>query len=230
MTEYGPSAIRAVFDAAAGHLESARLSGIVGDAAHTYGYHRGRNFVADGDYSAKLALDLAGDGEAASALDITLSDAEMQLVTLRLLAAAKAGDPRLAAVREFSGTTDGKVTHSYDLSTGREAFGEWDASHLWHVHLSFYRKYVNDEASLRLVAEVLAGIAAAVAEIPVIPLEDTDEMYIITPGTTALPVLLIGGKAVSLKSGKSWSAFGKAGVQTVQIDPTDYAAIRKACT
>ena len=81
----------------------------------------------------------------------------MRAVTARLVSAAKAGDPRLRALREFGGTTDGVRTHGFDLSTGRESFGEWDDSHLWHVHLSVYRAYANDAATLSPIASVMVG-------------------------------------------------------------------------
>ena len=139
MAEYAPAAIRGLYNLIKAGLPSAEMSGVVGDTAHTYGYHRCRNVVPGGDYSRQHSLDQQGDGWAASALDVKLPPDQMRAVTARLISAAKAGDPRLRALREFCGTTDGVRTHGFDLSTGRESLGEWDDSHLWHVHLSVYR-------------------------------------------------------------------------------------------
>lgn len=158
MAEYAPTAIKGLYALVELKMPRATLSGILGDQAHTWGYHRCRNVLPSDDYSRTLSADKLGDGWAASALDISLPPDLMIVVTKRLLAAAKAKDPRLAAVREFCGTTNGTVTHNYDLSTGHEGLGEWDDSHLWHVHLSILRKYANDAPALAPIADVIAGI------------------------------------------------------------------------
>jgi len=157
MAEYAPAALRGLYDLIKAGLPSAEMSGIVGDTAHTYGYHRCRNVVPGGDYSRQHNLDQQGDGWAAAALDVKLPPDQMRAVTARLISAAKARDSRLRAVREFCGTTDGVRTHGFDLSNGRESVGEWDDSHLWHVHLSFYRAHVNDAAALNPIAAVMVG-------------------------------------------------------------------------
>ncbi len=161
MADYAPTAIRGLYELIKARIPSAELSGIVGDSAHTYGYHRCRNVLPGGDYSRQLSLDQQGDGWAASALDVKLPADQMRAVTTRLISAAKAGDPRLRALREFCGTTDGTRTHSFDLSNRREGLGEWDSSHLWHVHLSVYRAYADDAAALAPIAEVIAGASGS---------------------------------------------------------------------
>lgn len=161
MTEYAPQALRDLFDAIQAKIPQAQLGGILGDSLHGYGYHRARAVLPATDYSVELAQDRVGDGWAASALDVTLPPDLMIACTTRLLAAAKAKDQRLAGVREFCGTTNGTVTHNYDLSNGYEGFGEWDDSHLWHVHISTYRMYANDAAVLLPIADVFAGAGTA---------------------------------------------------------------------
>jgi hypothetical protein len=148
----GPLACWEAIDAAVG---SAQLSGIVGDQAHTYGYHRGRNYVPSSDYSVQQADDQAGPGYAASALDVTLSDADMKAVSKRLNAAVNAGDPRLRCLREWYGTIDGLTVTGRDVRTGNYLTS--DDSHLWHVHLSFYRRWADDETEARQVAAVCTG-------------------------------------------------------------------------
>ncbi|UQX89499.1 hypothetical protein M6D93_05690 [Jatrophihabitans telluris] len=77
--------------------------------------------------------------------------------TARLIAAAKAHDPRLAAVRELCGTTNGTQTHNFDLANHSEGLDQWDDSHLWHIHLSLYRDSVSNLAALEGIADVFAG-------------------------------------------------------------------------
>lgn len=176
-----PQAIRDVFTRVQASVPSAVLSGIVGDAAHSFGYHLSRqDLIARGepnDYSLVLPLDRLGPDDTASALDISLSPDLMKTVTGRLLAAARAGDPALSAVREFCGTTDGVNTHWYDLPTRSEGLGVWDDSHLWHVHLSFYRAHCTDYAAINGVIHVITGAEHANST-PSTPLiEETDDMW-----------------------------------------------------
>lgn len=159
MSEYAPASIRGVFDrlcALRPHVEWT-LSGIVGDPNHTYGYHRARAALPEDDYSVVLPMDKQGPEWAASALDIKPPDEEHQArLTRRLLRAARSRDPRLTrAVREFYGSADGTTVAGWDLPTGRAATS--DDSHLWHVHLSFYRLNLARPALLAPVADVLAG-------------------------------------------------------------------------
>lgn len=159
--EYAPQPILDLFAAIKRRMPAAELSGVLGDRAHTYGYHRARNVLPASDYSVQLAGDRAGDGWAASALDVKLPDELMRLVTRRLLTAAQAHDPRLRAVREFCGTLNGAETFPWDIAGGNrsEGVGSWDASHLWHIHLSFLRSYATDAAALAPIAGVILGDA-----------------------------------------------------------------------
>lgn len=153
-----PAAIFHLFDLIHLGIPSAVLSGIVGDTAHSFGYHLARNELPGNDYSVVLPPDRLGSSSNASALDISLSPSWMKTVTSRLLAAARKNDPRLHALREFCGTTDGRNTHPYDLSNDQDGpLGSWDDSHLWHVHLSFYRQFSADSRALAPIAEVITG-------------------------------------------------------------------------
>lgn len=156
MTEYGGKGPSACWDAIDGVVKSAQISGIVGDSAHTYGYHRGRNYCTDsGDYSCQQADDQTGPGEAASALDVTMNDADMKTVSKRLNDAVNKDDSRLHCLREWYGTTDGYNVTGRDVRSG--SYISSDDSHLWHVHLSFYRKWADDAAECKKVAAVFTG-------------------------------------------------------------------------
>src|SRR5215471_9902742 len=108
MTEYAPAAILQLFDAIKAGIPSAINAGIVGDSAHTYGYHRCRDVVPSSDYSVQLSEDRQGDGQAASALDLSWAQAADQYTVSRRLLDAK-NDSRMHAARSFFGSTDGKI-------------------------------------------------------------------------------------------------------------------------
>lgn len=160
MGEYSPDAIYGLYNLIKKRIPSAELSGILGDSAHTYGYHRARAALPGNDYSVVLWRDKLGDGWAASALDVKLPDgpdSTMTKVSYHLRRAMRLHDPRIRAVREFGGTLNGTETYSYDQSDHSQSWGQWDDSHLWHVHLSIYRRFANSPHVLSHVAAVMAG-------------------------------------------------------------------------
>lgn len=159
MAEYAPSAL-VWLGSRVGPDLGGQLSGIVGDAAHTYGYHRSRFSLPGGDYSVQLSEDRQGDGSAASAIDMTFSDSKMRLYTSRLKAAVEKKDPRIQFIREFYGTLNSSSVYglshdgSGDLSWN---FSQADNSHLWHIHISILRKYANDKAKMQGLLDVMLG-------------------------------------------------------------------------
>lgn len=167
MAEYAPDALRWLGRELPAKL-GGQLSGIVGDRAHTYGYHRGRNYVSAGDYSRQLPEDRAGDGEAASAIDWSLNTSQMKLYTQRLVDATSRRDPRVRYLREFYGTTNGSSVTGriHDGENAGWRSGSSDSSHLWHIHMSFFRKYSNSMEAVQAVFDVLAGRASTPAPEP----------------------------------------------------------------
>ncbi len=157
--EYAPDAIRWLANQIVDSVDTAEISGIVGDVAHTYGYHRSRNVIPRNDYSAVLAADRRGDGDAASALDMKYSAKWMRIVTARLIKSAEdPGDPRMAGVREFYGTTNGAVVNGRIHNGNYEwRFESSDDSHLWHVHISFLREHANNKQTMRNVLSVITN-------------------------------------------------------------------------
>lgn len=145
-------------------VSSKVLSGIVGDASHSYGYHLARNELPSNDYSVVLAADKLGASDCASAIDVSLSRTDMILVSKRLLAAGKGNDSRLHAMREFFGA-DSTDTHviGWDRHDPNNAFDDTpttsDDSHLWHIHISFYRQYADNLAAITPIADVFNGKA-----------------------------------------------------------------------
>lgn len=159
--EYAPPALVRAGLEADREIPGCTFSGVLGDKAHTYGYHRGRALVSKKDYSARLPLDNLGDPWAASALDLSFTAAQMKVVTKRLRdSALHPDDPRMAVVREFYGTIDGKTVYglTHDSGNGYWRSSTSDPSHLWHIHISFFRAYVNDYARIRQVIDVMKGI------------------------------------------------------------------------
>lgn len=126
--------------------------GIVGNAAHTSGYHLGRDRIYDGsgpglgdnDYSVKLARDKSGLTDAASAIDlgkINGSLAQLRAFSRWLVAQCQASAAVRHDIREIIYTPDGATVQRYSgvdnkIHTGA---GNGDSSHLTHTHISYYR-------------------------------------------------------------------------------------------
>ena len=126
--------------------------GVVGNAAHTSGYHLGRDRIYDGtgpglgdaDYSVKLARDKAGLTNAASAID--LGKLNGSLTNLRafsrdLVARCMANAATRRDVREIIYSPDGVKVQRYSgidnlIHTGP---GNGDSSHTGHTHISWLR-------------------------------------------------------------------------------------------
>lgn len=167
MGDRGPQAIVKLWEAISAAMPRAQLSGIVGDSNHTFGYHRSRQFCINSgsegadDYSVVLAQDKLGADDCASALDVTMPPDLMKEVSGRLLAAGKADDPRVHAMREFFGTLDGVRVIGWDRHNPDDAHDDTttssDDSHLFHVHISFYRQFADDADALAPIASVFTG-------------------------------------------------------------------------
>lgn len=126
--------------------------GIVGNTAHTTGYHLGRDRIYDGsgpgtgdnDYSVQLARDKAGLTDAASAIDlgrINGSLTELRAFSRWLVAQCQASATFRRDIREIIYTPDGATVQRYSgvdnkIHTGA---GNGDSSHLTHTHISYYR-------------------------------------------------------------------------------------------
>lgn len=159
MAEYAPQVLGDICRKIAKDIPTGRCVGVLGDGAHTYGYHRSRNWLKEnnpGDYSTLRDFDRKGPGDAASAVDVRLAPAQMTLVTGRLMRAARARDPRLYGIREFFGTLDGRNVAGWDLATHNPSNGA-DDTHLWHVHVSFKRQYCTDKKAAQGLYDVMTG-------------------------------------------------------------------------
>lgn len=115
---------------------------IKGDEAHTYGYHRSAATIRAygdpaSDYSIKLDLDRNADANWLAAIDIAVPQPQVIEISKRLHRAMKDHDPRVAQLREYYGTLDGKSVSGWDAPS--HSFASSDDSHLTHVHMSFYR-------------------------------------------------------------------------------------------
>lgn len=168
-----PPALSKVYGWIGPYLSSDKNGGIVNP--NSPGYHTSREDLIrqgrSGDYSIQAPADKRGDAQYAAGIDITLSDAEMKIVTGRLRKACTpvngVYDARIECIREFIGTTDGKNVQGYNRyahGTGSRGTVGWktsgfsDKSHLWHVHISVFRDRVNNENDMRGLAEVIAGL------------------------------------------------------------------------
>lgn len=142
--------------------------GIVGNTAHTKGYHLGKDRIYDGsgpgvgdsDYSVKLARDKAGLSNAASAMDLGRLNGSLkglQKYSNWLVAQCKAGAPGTKDVREVIFSPDGTAVKRWDnhakvLYNGGTGTGQGDDSHRTHTHISFYRDSENRDKTILFTA------------------------------------------------------------------------------
>src|SRR5574342_20486 len=137
--------------------------------ANKRGYHNTRAANEanwPGNYSIRLAADQQGPDDKAAAHDLTYPSAQagnyavIRVYSARLLAAGRSGDPRGNYLREFYGQADADSNvEGYDYVYNREVTS--DPRHLWHIHLSWLRMYVQDPAAFRAVLSVLRGESLA---------------------------------------------------------------------
>lgn len=137
-----------------------QLGGIL---ARKPGYHNSRDHLPNTDYSVREFLeDRYGPVNLGSAIDWTFPDAQagnyatINKYSNRLMNAGKLFDPRTAVMREFFGNTDTDHTvEGWDFS--KRVPTSSDSSHLWHIHISIHRKYINDGAAMKAILDILAG-------------------------------------------------------------------------
>lgn len=131
--------------------------GIVGDAAHTTGYHLGRDRIyaprgrGDDDYSVRATRDRAGLSEAAAAIDLGHPDLrELRAFTHWLLLQIRAGASGTEDIREIIYSPDGLNVLCWDRERGFESppIREGNDSHLWHTHISYYRDTIERDKIL----------------------------------------------------------------------------------
>jgi hypothetical protein len=140
------------------------LGGIV---ARKRGYHNSRDHLPTSDYSVReFARDRVGPKNLGSAIDWTFPDAQsghyatIAKYSKRLYAAGKANDPRTVYMREFFGNTDNdSEVEGWDFSKDRPSSS--DKSHLWHIHISVHRQWINSAAAMQAILSILSGQSLA---------------------------------------------------------------------
>lgn len=139
-----------------------------GSYAPKTGYHDTRAGNPRGNYSVQLTNDRRGPADKTAALDITFPSAQggdfrnIAKYSRRLLNSGRdSGDERGNYLREFYGNADDdRVVEGWDYQYVTAATS--DDSHLWHIHLSIMRAYLNDPKAMRAILSILAGETVAV--------------------------------------------------------------------
>lgn len=139
---------------------TAQLGGIFADKP---GYHNTRNGNAAGNYSITSTLDKQGPGDKAAAIDITFPDAQSaRYATIakyasRLLRSGQdPADERGNYLREFYGQTDSDTAvEGWDFQALISVTS--DTSHLWHIHISVIRAYLDNWKAFRALLSILSG-------------------------------------------------------------------------
>lgn len=137
-----------------------KLAGIL---ARKPGYHNSRDHLPDDDYSvAQFAVDREGPANEGSAIDWTFPNAQsgdystISKYSKRLYAVRGGNDSRTVYMREFFGNTDtDTAVEGWDYSKNKASVS--DSSHLWHIHISIHRKYINSTAAMKAILSILKG-------------------------------------------------------------------------
>jgi peptidoglycan hydrolase-like protein with peptidoglycan-binding domain len=153
-----------------GKVAKVELGGIAPSSTTAYGYHNARDRHLKGktergksDYSVRLADDLAGStGRFYCGLDLSGKE-PTRIITKRLRDAAAKRDPRIRCLREFYGSLDNKAVFGriHNSPSGGWMPSTSDDSHLWHVHLSLFRRFAADESVVAGLAAVILGTGTA---------------------------------------------------------------------
>jgi hypothetical protein len=160
--------------------KTAVLSGIVGDLAHKArgGYHISREDQPSSNYSVTRADDKAGNGpnDRASAIDMTMSTADIKTCHIRLRTSWKnrANDSRWKYINAWNGWDGVGDAGRYDVVTGNISTAT--ADHKWHIHLEIRRKYVNDMNAMRAILSLLKGEPATAGTPAPVNSGDDDDM------------------------------------------------------
>lgn len=149
-------------------LEDGTANG--GQIAWKSGYHSTEAYNAEhfpGNYSIRDAIDREGPNDKCAAFDWTFWDAQRQdydtiaKYMKRIRTSGKnPADPRLDGWREFYGQADGDLyIEGYDVRYDKEVTS--DSSHLWHIHGSETRKYVESMVNKQNLMSVVEGESVA---------------------------------------------------------------------
>jgi hypothetical protein len=198
------------------HKEFGSRVELGGVYANKSGYHntRAAHFTKkakekgwDENYSVQLDLDKQGPSDKAAAIDLSFdSEADMRLYTSRLDEAFWARDSRLASVKEFYGTLDNKTVYGLGKKSrvGAPYKTSADKSHLWHLHISFFRADVEHWDRIKGVYSVLADKGAQAPPKPSKPETPNPTTPVKTSDWTdrlimALPTIRRGSKGTDAK-------------------------------
>lgn len=138
-------------------------SALGGVYANKPGYHNKRKNLPADDYSVReFTVDREGPSTEAGAIDWTFRDAQagnystIAKYSKRLMAAGKSNDPRADYLREFFGNVDSdREVEGWDFTRNQPSTS--DSSHLWHIHVSVHRKYVDDQKAMDALLSILKG-------------------------------------------------------------------------
>jgi hypothetical protein len=130
--------------------------------ANKPGYHNTRNGNLPTNYSVIQVPDKLGPATKAAAYDWTFPEAQLgnytriALYSSRLRTAGQTNDPRTNGWREFYGQADTDTdVEGWDFYFSRAVSS--DSSHLWHIHLSELRAWLDDLNNKKAMLSILRG-------------------------------------------------------------------------
>lgn len=221
-------ALNDFFHRACAHFKSNPLGGgTKGNAAHTTGRHRSREwclhsaFCTDRTYGTVDKRDRDGNPRYIRACDVKLTPTQMRDVCHRLDKAVRAG--HLPQVAEWFGTFDNKtVTGWYE---GHKSSS--DRSHLEHVHVGVWTKYAGDAEALNEILAVMTGedMALTDADLKKIGMMvwETDGYIVVPAGLFGPTETEVQGKSLVIKAiQKAVAAQASSESVNAKVDALDF--------
>ena len=210
--------------------------GVVGNAAHTSGYHLGKDriFSTGGlgwsDYSVKLARDKAGLTNAASAIDLGKlngSLANLRTFSRDLVARCMTNAATRRDVREIIYSPDGVKVQRYSgidnlIHTGP---GNGDSSHTGHTHISWLRDSEGRDKRPVFAPYFVEGDTVGLT-INLAVTHDTnpfDALGTATANAVTTATKVADGSKVSVAAGLSLGVVQKGTMVTTNIVALNYA-------
>lgn len=219
----------------------ADATGDKGNNAHLNGSHRSQEWIENSRYCTNHTYTVqqgltAEQKRHVAGCDITpRTRADMLAMSQRIDRATRAGQLE-EIVFWYGNTNDDQRVDGWDNL--RNAVASSDASHLWHLHLSFNRRVLRDLAVMRRVFAVLTGASPESVTEDDMKLDDgfTIPNYDADPALPAVENTSVK-VALGVASQRSWQAMRntrllldllKAIAAKVDIDPAELAAIEGA--
>jgi hypothetical protein len=158
-----PPALVAFYNALHHRHPGLQFGGIYGDKPLYHNCRHNLLIENPGDPTIQAPDDRLGNPYYGSAIDLTWwNNLSLQrYYTRKLMDLTRRHDPRMFPLSQFAGsldTTNGNDGHVTAMDVRSATFETgWDTSHLWHIHMSWYRRWNNAHNAVNGVLDAMLG-------------------------------------------------------------------------